>query len=175
MTREKNLTSSDLPASIKPDGGGKRKGRNFRRRKKKSNEKAKAQAKVVNPFKKLQLSIFNSRFIPIEPNPDNAYGFLPKRPMDFEAFERHINEIRKYECLLKVEFEVLVSMTFLISDLSVSLILLLKLILFDLIRLLLATKSILNMEQDMLISLRMSSRIPTLKNVLVRSRKDKEK
>ncbi|UXI21540.1 monocarboxylate transporter 12-like [Sarcoptes scabiei] len=45
------------------------------------------------------------RFIPIEPNPDNAYGFLPKRPMDFEAFERHINEIRKYECLLKVEFE----------------------------------------------------------------------
>lgn len=66
----------------------------------------KAATTAVLPFKKLQLSIFNSRFIPIEPNPDNAYQFLPKQPMDFDTFEKHMNEIRKYECLIKIEFEV---------------------------------------------------------------------
>ncbi|KAH9415711.1 hypothetical protein DERP_000201 [Dermatophagoides pteronyssinus] len=65
----------------------------------------KAATTAVLPFKKLQLSIFNSRFIPIEPNPDNAYQFLPKQPMDFDTFEKHMNEIRKYECLIKIEFE----------------------------------------------------------------------
>lgn len=81
-----------------------KKTKNHRRRKKPTLKKAATTA--VMPFKKLQLSIFNSRFIPIEPNPDNAYQFLPKHPMDFDAFEKHMNEIRKYECLIKIEFDV---------------------------------------------------------------------
>ena len=59
----------------------------------------------VNPLKKLQLSIFQNRFIPINPNPDRGYRLLPKKPMDFNAFAKHMVLIRKYEVMLKMEFQ----------------------------------------------------------------------
>lgn len=59
----------------------------------------------VNPLKKLQLSIFNNRYIPIDPNPDKAYHLLPKRPMNLTAFTKHMMLIRKYEVMLKMEFQ----------------------------------------------------------------------
>lgn len=63
-------------------------------------------AKGVNPLRKIQLSIFNNRYIPIDPNPNNAYRLVPKRPMDYNAFAKHMELIRKYEVLLKIEFQV---------------------------------------------------------------------
>ena len=60
----------------------------------------------VNPLRKLQLSVFNNRYIPINPNPNNAYQLLPKKPMDFNAFVQHMALIRKYEVMFKIEFQV---------------------------------------------------------------------
>ena len=60
----------------------------------------------VNPLKKLQLSILNNRYIPIDPNPDKAYRLLPKKAMDYNAFAKHMLLIRKYEVMLKMEFQV---------------------------------------------------------------------
>ena len=77
-------------------------GRFFKRRK-----KVRKPAKPsVNPLKKLQLSIFNNRYIPIDPDPDKAYRLLPKKPMDYNAFAKHMLLIRKYEVMLKMEFQV---------------------------------------------------------------------
>lgn len=77
-------------------------GRRFFRRRRKVHKPAKPS---VNPLKKLQLSIFNNRYIPIDPDPDKASRLLPKRPMDYNAFAKHMVLIRKYEVMLKMEFQ----------------------------------------------------------------------
>lgn len=60
----------------------------------------------VNPIKKLQLSILNSSLIPIDPNPNRNYRLLHKKPINFKAFAKHMILVRKYEVLLKMEFQV---------------------------------------------------------------------
>lgn len=79
------------------------KGKRFFKRRKKLPRQAKPS---VNPLKKLQLSIFNNRYIPIDPNPDKAHRLVPKKPMDYNAFAKHMVLIRKYEVMLKMEFQV---------------------------------------------------------------------
>lgn len=60
----------------------------------------------VNPFNKIQLSILNSGLIPIEYDAEKVYKLVPKKPMDFNKFNTHLQLMRKYEVLLKIEFQV---------------------------------------------------------------------
>lgn len=75
----------------------------FRKHRKKVH---KAVRPSVNPLKKLQLSIFNSSLIPINPDPNRMYRILTKKPISLKAFCKHMILIRKYEVLLKIEFQV---------------------------------------------------------------------
>jgi hypothetical protein len=63
----------------------------------------------VNPFNKIQLSILNSGLIHFEPDVGKASKLLPKKPMDFSKFTDHMQLIRKYEVLLKIELQVSLS------------------------------------------------------------------
>ncbi|CAG2178148.1 unnamed protein product [Oppiella nova] len=60
--------------------------------------------KKVNTFNKIQLSILNSGLIPFEYEAQNALKLVPQKPIDFNKFNAHIQLMRKYEVLPKIEF-----------------------------------------------------------------------
>lgn len=60
----------------------------------------------VTALGKLQLSVLNSGMIPFERRAQSAAKLLPKGPVDFAKFNSHIQLLRKYEVLLKIEFHV---------------------------------------------------------------------
>ena len=62
--------------------------------------------KKVNTLNKIQLSVLNSGLIPFEYEAQTAYKLIPKIPIDFNKFNSHIQLLRKYEVLLKIEFHV---------------------------------------------------------------------
>ena len=60
----------------------------------------------VNTLNKIQLSVLNSGLIPFEYEAQTAYKLVPKSPIDFNKFNAHIQLLRKYEVLPKIEFHV---------------------------------------------------------------------
>lgn len=59
----------------------------------------------MNPLRKLQLSIFNNQYIPIDPNPDRDKRLFPTKPITLKAFCKRMKLIREYEVILRKEFQ----------------------------------------------------------------------
>ncbi|CAG2117758.1 unnamed protein product, partial [Medioppia subpectinata] len=58
----------------------------------------------VSSFNKIQLSILNSGLIPFDHDVHSAMKIVPQKPIDFDTFNAHIQLMRKYEVLPKIEF-----------------------------------------------------------------------
>lgn len=61
---------------------------------------------AVNSLNRLQLSILNTGLIPIDGDPEKASGLVPKKPLELNKFKKHMQLLRKYEVLFKIEFHV---------------------------------------------------------------------
>lgn len=62
-------------------------------------------------FHKMQLTLLNSGFMSIkDQQTDSAVNnFIPQTRMDLSKFRRYVQQIRKYEVLLKIEYQVWLS------------------------------------------------------------------
>ncbi|XP_023226148.1 receptor-type tyrosine-protein phosphatase kappa-like [Centruroides sculpturatus] len=58
-----------------------------------------------NSLNRFQLSLLNSGLLPAA-EAEKAEGLLPSKPMEFSKFAKHVGLLRKYDVLLRIEFQV---------------------------------------------------------------------